>query len=70
MIQRELEVWSKLDHPNILKFLGTKFLDRTCWLISPWCKFGHALAFLEEHPNADREVLVRLFVSPCGEHED
>ncbi|KDQ19324.1 hypothetical protein BOTBODRAFT_102613, partial [Botryobasidium botryosum FD-172 SS1] len=51
---REAEVWSHLNHPNVLPFLGLCTLDSVPYLISPWMEHGHALDFVQKNPKADR----------------
>ncbi|KDQ09871.1 hypothetical protein BOTBODRAFT_95627, partial [Botryobasidium botryosum FD-172 SS1] len=57
-IAREVKAWSSLDHPNILPFLGLHRLGSTSYLVSPWMGNGHALDFVNNHPDADILKLV------------
>ncbi|KDQ07873.1 hypothetical protein BOTBODRAFT_94459, partial [Botryobasidium botryosum FD-172 SS1] len=50
---REAKVWSHLNHPNILPFLGLCELDSMSFLVSPWMENGHAFEFVQKHPEAD-----------------
>ncbi|KAF8331383.1 kinase-like domain-containing protein [Cantharellus anzutake] len=56
-------VWSKLDHPHILKFLGFAVEGDGCdvkgVLVSPWCPNGSVLEYLEKNPHAERIDLAR-----------
>ncbi|KAJ7785471.1 kinase-like domain-containing protein, partial [Mycena olivaceomarginata] len=53
---REALYWGRLDHPNILPFLGVDdqmFAPSFC-LISPWMDNGNVINFLEKNPDFDR----------------
>ncbi|KAF8308356.1 kinase-like domain-containing protein [Cantharellus anzutake] len=62
-LTREMGVWSKLDHPNILKFLGFAIEGDGCdvkgVLVSPWCRNGSILEYLEKNPHAERIDLIK-----------
>ncbi|KAF8331386.1 kinase-like domain-containing protein [Cantharellus anzutake] len=62
-LTREMGVWSELDHPNILKFLGFAVEGDGCdvkgVLVSPWCPNGSVLEYLEKNPHAERIGLAR-----------
>ncbi|KAJ7884757.1 hypothetical protein B0H14DRAFT_2339065 [Mycena olivaceomarginata] len=52
IFHREALSWGKLNHPNILPFLGTSdtLFDPFLSLISPWMDNGCLTDFLEENP--------------------
>jgi len=62
---REHVIWSTLNHPNILPFLGFCVGDSsglnvlTPWFVSPWMDNGTVLDYLKIHPSADRLKIVR-----------
>ncbi|KIN99186.1 hypothetical protein M404DRAFT_155843 [Pisolithus tinctorius Marx 270] len=58
-ILREVHVWSKLMHPNVLPLLGitTKF-DSTISIISKWMSNGNAHDYVQD-PKVDPRPLVR-----------
>lgn len=59
-MRREMNIWSRLDHPNIVPLRGYALgEDGTPEFISPWYAFGDILTYLEKHPFADRRDLVR-----------
>ncbi|KAF7337062.1 TKL/TKL-ccin protein kinase [Mycena venus] len=59
-LRREVDVWSRLRHKNILPFIGVcDDLGPTPGLISPFYKFGHVGTYLRTHPEVDRKELVR-----------
>ncbi|KAG5643099.1 hypothetical protein DXG03_001563 [Asterophora parasitica] len=53
---REVLTWSRLDHPNVLPFLGAHRSQRNEFvLVSIWCNHGNVSDFLKEHPDHDRQ---------------
>ncbi|KAL5526659.1 hypothetical protein ACEPAF_8383 [Sanghuangporus sanghuang] len=50
-LAREIAVWSKLNHPNILPLLGYMFEKDYPSLISEWMKYGTMRDFLKNHPS-------------------
>ncbi|KAG8938039.1 hypothetical protein FRC00_000780 [Tulasnella sp. 408] len=58
-LAREIYIWTALDHPNILEFLGFTFEDGKPCLISPWCENGTLQEYLQKFPGANRQRLVR-----------
>jgi len=58
-LKREADVWSRLNHENLLPFIGV-CTDVAPWpvLVSPFYKSGHILKFLANHPSTDRGEMV------------
>ncbi|KAF7362524.1 TKL/TKL-ccin protein kinase [Mycena venus] len=58
-LRREVDVWSRLKHKNVLRFIGMS-VDLAPWpaLISPFYKFGHVGTYVRKHPLANRKHLV------------
>ncbi|KAJ6514758.1 kinase-like domain-containing protein [Mycena vulgaris] len=58
-LKREVDVWSRLKHKNVLPFIGVCD-DIAPWpvLISPFYKFGHVGTHLRKHPETNRMDLV------------
>ncbi|KAJ7193916.1 kinase-like domain-containing protein [Mycena pura] len=57
-LHREVDVWSRLGHKNLLPFIGVcEDLAPLPLLISPFYKFGHIGTYLKKHPNPDRQKL-------------
>jgi len=54
LIQREVYVWKKLQHPNVLPFIGLCTLDSVTYMVSPWMANGNAIAYVQCHPLAPR----------------
>ncbi|KZT36416.1 kinase-like protein [Sistotremastrum suecicum HHB10207 ss-3] len=68
-INREMKLWSRLAHPNVLSFLGFCFFKLPnespagdpgqLSLISPWMDNGTARQYVQKHPEADRPAITR-----------
>ncbi|KAF7305860.1 Glycoside hydrolase family 76 protein [Mycena chlorophos] len=57
-MDREVRVWSQLDHSNVLPFLGIcNGLAQWPVLVSPFYNFGHVGEYLKKFPGADRHAL-------------
>ncbi|KAG7100172.1 hypothetical protein E1B28_001951 [Marasmius oreades] len=56
----EALLWTQLNHPNLLPFLGvntTKFSGRFC-LVSPWMVNGEIRRFLQQNPKHDKLTVI------------
>lgn len=65
-IRREMETWWTLRHPNILSCMGfveTEGLGEYGAMVSPWCKNGNALDYLERKPPSSQRVKMVLDVA-------
>ncbi|KAH7333012.1 hypothetical protein B0J17DRAFT_558654, partial [Rhizoctonia solani] len=51
---RELYVWSKFNHPNILELLGVARYEGRVAMVSPWMKHGNLSWYICQYPGADR----------------
>ncbi|KAL5524358.1 hypothetical protein ACEPAF_9498 [Sanghuangporus sanghuang] len=58
-IEREMKIWSRLDHPNILPFLGYMFEKDWPSLISEWMDNGTLKEFMEKQSKIDILHLAR-----------
>ncbi|KDQ08691.1 hypothetical protein BOTBODRAFT_118270, partial [Botryobasidium botryosum FD-172 SS1] len=56
----EAGIWRKLDHPNIIPFLGLPSIDGLPHLMSPLMQNGGADDFVKKNPNANRLRLVSM----------
>ncbi|KAG8729308.1 hypothetical protein FRC11_009086 [Ceratobasidium sp. 423] len=56
---RELHVWSKCSHPNVLPLLGLAVFRGRIGMISPWMGEGTLPAYLERTPGINRYDLCR-----------
>jgi len=70
LISRELRIWQKLRHPNILPFLGITFdLDPNGLIpqaVSPWMNNGPLVHYLKTNPGASHRRLDILFQIASG----
>ncbi|KAJ6600954.1 kinase-like domain-containing protein [Mycena vulgaris] len=58
-LKREVDVWSRLKHTNVLPLIGVcDDIAPFPVLISPFYKFGHVGTYLRKYPATDREYLV------------
>ncbi|KAE9406195.1 hypothetical protein BT96DRAFT_811348, partial [Gymnopus androsaceus JB14] len=61
-VSQEVLVWSQLDHPNVLPFLGvnTELFPQNYCLVSPWCRDGSVMNYLSMHSDADKREIVSI----------
>ncbi|THH26362.1 hypothetical protein EUX98_g7824 [Antrodiella citrinella] len=57
--ETQINLWSQLSHPNILKFLGILTEKHFVHMVSPWQDNGNILHYIKEHPDANRVQLAR-----------
>ncbi|KAJ7795869.1 hypothetical protein B0H14DRAFT_2272530, partial [Mycena olivaceomarginata] len=55
---REVDVWSRLKHRNILPFIGVCNIASLPVLMSPFYTFGQVAKYIGNHPDVNREELV------------
>ncbi|KLO08889.1 kinase-like protein [Schizopora paradoxa] len=63
-LYQESVLWQKIDHPNVLRFIGPCQVDDERFqtrigLVSPWMKNGNILAYVGNHKSANRQNLLR-----------
>ncbi|KAG9046025.1 hypothetical protein FS837_005212 [Tulasnella sp. UAMH 9824] len=51
--RRELEVWYRLAHPNVLPFLGACLIGPTPMILTPLSENGNARSYRSRYPNAN-----------------
>ncbi|KAG8752639.1 hypothetical protein FRC11_008183, partial [Ceratobasidium sp. 423] len=54
---RELYIWSKCKHPNLVRLMGLAVLDNTIAMVSRWEENGNLMHYLLHNPLADRYQL-------------
>ncbi|CAE6367489.1 unnamed protein product [Rhizoctonia solani] len=64
---RELYVWSKCRHRNILKLLGVANYNNQIAMVSPWMTNGDLPRYLSKYPEADRYILVKVMCSQVAD---
>ncbi|KDQ17158.1 hypothetical protein BOTBODRAFT_598930 [Botryobasidium botryosum FD-172 SS1] len=55
---REIGVWQRLQHPNVLPFIGLHIQGSKIYMLSPWMEKGDMHQYLKVAPNADRPQLL------------
>ncbi|KAF8513679.1 kinase-like domain-containing protein, partial [Gautieria morchelliformis] len=68
-LQREIDIWSRLDHESIALFHGLVYqLDGTPAMVSPWYPNGSADVYLHNHPNANPLTLITTGIEYLHTH--
>ncbi|KAF9257175.1 kinase-like protein [Marasmius fiardii PR-910] len=65
-LYKETLLWTQLNHPNVLPFLGwSKGLSSVypICMVSPWMENGDVVKFLKKNPDHDRLVAIREIAS-------
>ncbi|CAE6385150.1 unnamed protein product [Rhizoctonia solani] len=55
---RELSVWRKINHPNVLKLLGVCDLGGEIGMVSEWMVHGNIMQYTTEHKDANKLKLI------------
>ncbi|KDQ52258.1 hypothetical protein JAAARDRAFT_210657 [Jaapia argillacea MUCL 33604] len=58
-LDRELTVWHRLRHSNIVQLLGKYHAQGRDGMVMPWFTNGNAKTYLQMHPQANRLKLIR-----------
>ncbi|KAG8990686.1 hypothetical protein FRB90_001663 [Tulasnella sp. 427] len=61
-IRREIVIWSSMDHPHILPFLGYQFTPDAALLVSPWCANGNLEQYIHNNPQLVRKDKIKLLI--------
>ncbi|KAG8998135.1 hypothetical protein FRB94_007191 [Tulasnella sp. JGI-2019a] len=59
MLLEEVNVWSRLQHPHVLPFLGASIAASPPFIVSQYMPNGDIRQYLAKNPNANRVQLVR-----------
>ena len=57
---KEVLLWKRLNHPNILPFYGASMNQNQFCMVSPWMENGNVLSYTRKNPEANRLGLVSL----------
>ncbi|KAG6896645.1 hypothetical protein C0992_006943, partial [Termitomyces sp. T32_za158] len=57
-IRHEVQIWSRLSHPNILPFYGACLESTKPFIVSVFCSAGNALKYLRKKPYISRTQLL------------
>ncbi|KDQ15054.1 hypothetical protein BOTBODRAFT_109220 [Botryobasidium botryosum FD-172 SS1] len=53
LLERETEIWRRLNHTHVLRFIGLCALDDEMYVVSPWMDNGDAPSYIQRNPHAD-----------------
>ncbi|CAE6437241.1 unnamed protein product [Rhizoctonia solani] len=56
--QREVDIWRRLEHKNILRFYGICYIGPRLFAVAPWAEGGNLLTFIRKNPDCDRMRLL------------
>jgi hypothetical protein len=59
---KELDIWSKLRHANILQLLGIALFKDQLAMVSEWMEQGSIVSVVNKQPQVDRFALVRTII--------
>lgn len=59
MLRNEVDIWRRLSHPHIHRFLGCSVVSSPLFIVSELCANGNATQFLRRRPHTNRPRLVR-----------
>jgi serine/threonine protein kinase len=60
MLLREIQIWGRLSHENVLQFYGASLATDAPFIVSRYMKNGNLTVYLRQQPNANRVQLVCL----------
>ncbi|TFK26396.1 ras GEF [Coprinopsis marcescibilis] len=60
--KREVSIWRKFDHPNILPLFGIAYVGDHVFSVSPWMEGGTAINYVQENPACNRLKLLSEIV--------
>lgn len=63
---REVSVWRRLRHENILPLLDCMFIDGSCVCVMPICGFGNLRDYIQAHGSLDEQLAKRIFKMLCS----
>lgn len=64
---KELTVWKRLNHPNVVPALGAAPDIAELCVVSPWMPDGDLLQYLGKNPGANRFSIVRIHAAHTNE---
>ncbi|KAJ3565272.1 hypothetical protein NP233_g7743 [Leucocoprinus birnbaumii] len=56
--EKDLTIWRKLDHPNVVPLYGIFYEESDIYSVSPWMENGTISTYLKNNPDADRLTLI------------
>lgn len=61
----EIWIWRKMEHANLLPFIGGALLEPPYFTVSPYCKNGNVLEYLSQNNEIDRLQVVSAAINSC-----
>ncbi len=58
VFEKEIDVWRRLNHENILKFHGACSIADSPFMVCELKRYGNINTYLADHSSADRRQLV------------
>ncbi|KDN51718.1 hypothetical protein RSAG8_00266, partial [Rhizoctonia solani AG-8 WAC10335] len=52
--QREVDIWRRLEHKNILRFYGVCYIGPRLFAVAPWAEGGNLQTFIRKNVECDR----------------
>ena len=63
MLYKEVVMWKRLQHPNIVPFLGVPATIPPFEIVCGWMENGTITEYVRKHPDVDRVSLVSEYIS-------
>ncbi|KAJ7722026.1 kinase-like domain-containing protein [Mycena metata] len=54
----EIWIWRRMEHPNLLPFIGGALIEPPYFAVSPYCAHGNVLQYISRHKDVDRLQLI------------
>lgn len=55
---KEVEIWRRLQHPNVTRLYGVAYFHDQVHLVSKWMEKGTAMKYIQTTPDADRRRIL------------
>ena len=66
-LRREIDVWKRLDHENVVPLLGiTTDIGPSVGMVSPWMANGDLNTFLHQHTTLPLSYRLKLVSKMCS----
>ncbi|KAJ7748939.1 kinase-like domain-containing protein [Mycena metata] len=57
-VMDEIWIWRRMEHPNLLPFIGGALIEPPYFAVSPYCAHGNVLQYISRHKDVDRLQLI------------
>ncbi|KZP08700.1 kinase-like protein [Athelia psychrophila] len=58
LLEAEINIWSKLQHPHIISFLGANVWGNRPFIVMPYLKNGNARDYIQKYPERNRAAIL------------